>query len=291
MSEKNKEKKAEQEQGVEDKANKEEKTEKTEKTGKSSQSSTVVVGMDEESEKNDTTEEKAEEAKSLKDEFNELYIKAKKGSLEKDDFYRLAEIMSDPKNYDECEITTGLLDNKAKVVLKAMGKYATKNEKELVDNAKKDFGIEKIEGEDLLLDTKKAAKWSGIKKLSKNKLLNTKSYAICDKVKCEAEGKNIDDLSKEQKSTLEQAEIHCDMMDKFGISIGIYAEVKKERNNRMRSLSKKTNDVKVLGGSMEGDVQLTIFDELASRTEQNPIYHDDKGLGKESKDEITLDAK
>lgn len=216
-------------------------------------------------------QEEPEVKKTLKDEFNELYLKAKKGNLDDKDFYRLAEIMSDAKNYDECEITTGVLDNKAKVVLKAMGKYATKNEKELVTNGRKDFAISKIADADNLIDTKKSTKWGGIKKLAKNPGMKTKSQVTCKKIMTIAP--LVDGLSEEQVATYEEAKQHLDDMQMFRSSISAYSKVKEERTNRMFGwLRRNNNDVPALDDSVKLEKPRDLSKELGGSVVETPVY-------------------
>ncbi len=77
----------------------------------------------------DTTlveEPKADEdtEKDPKEQFKELYKRAKEQTLTEDDFYRLADIMRFSENYDTFGITTGFIFNKSRVIFRAMGKVA-----------------------------------------------------------------------------------------------------------------------------------------------------------------------
>jgi len=68
--------------------------------------------------------------------FNEIYKKLKKGSVEDSELNALVKALENPSNYDKYGITTGLVFNKAKKILKLQGARTAKNvEKFLRDNS------------------------------------------------------------------------------------------------------------------------------------------------------------
>jgi len=67
--------------------------------------------------------------------FDDLYKKMKKGTITDNELNALAEILENPNNYDKYGITTGLVFNKAKKILKYQGARTAKNiEKFLREN-------------------------------------------------------------------------------------------------------------------------------------------------------------
>jgi len=89
-------------------------------------------------------EQKVEEEQE--ESFSSLYAKAKAGNLTQKDFEKLAEIMKDPANYDKYKITTGIVFNKARVILKAMAKVAGINDFKMKD------GLDKIKEVSMNID-------------------------------------------------------------------------------------------------------------------------------------------
>ena len=58
--------------------------------------------------------------------FNQIYKKISKGTITDKEIDALAEVLSDKDNYDKYGITTGIVFNKAKKILKCQGKNSFK---------------------------------------------------------------------------------------------------------------------------------------------------------------------
>lgn len=82
--------------------------------------------------------------------FNEMYKKMRKGTITDNELNVLAEVLENPVNYDRYGITTGLVFNKAKKILKYQGIRTAKNIEEFLrengvfsENIKFDTSVEK----------------------------------------------------------------------------------------------------------------------------------------------------
>ena len=172
---------------------------------------------------------------SLKDEFKQLYKKAKNKELEQADFDRLVEITSDPVNYNKLGITTGILRNKSKVLLKAMGEFATTNIYKAVSDAREYFGIETGELGEELISTNNAYSWSGIKSMAGNADIKLASQDVLERVVLKGTEMGAENLTEEQKATYLKAVKHLKNIYGFEDSIAAYSEVKSRRKRERDS--------------------------------------------------------
>lgn len=133
------------------------KIEKSEKV-KSNNSENIVaspVAQKEEVAQDDIIEDESSKVVvTSKTVFNELYKKLTKGTITDRELNALTEVLSDKDNYDKYGITTGMVFNKARKILKCQGSRSfsnidafLKNSNEFSDNIKFDTSIE---NEDIL---------------------------------------------------------------------------------------------------------------------------------------------
>ena len=94
-------------------------------------------------------EENAKVVVTSKSMFDELYKKLSNGTINDKELNALTEVLSDENNYDKYGITTGIVFNKAKKILKAQGARTSKNietflkqSNEFSDDIKFDASIE-----------------------------------------------------------------------------------------------------------------------------------------------------
>lgn len=155
-------------------------------------------------------EEKTESKIDPKQEFDDLYAKARNGNLTEQDFARLAEIMQDTENYDKLGITTGIVFNKSKVILKAMAKVAADTKKTArLSRDELRIEVKNASEENGYLATSEIKSWKGLKTLMKNPDKKIASEEVFRKVLALDRAT----LTDEQKVIWDKAQSH---MTKFG---------------------------------------------------------------------------
>jgi len=174
-----------------------------------------------------------EQKKSPEEEFKELYKKAKRRELSQEDFDKLVGIMSKPENYDKLGITTGVLRNKSKVILKAMGEYATTNIYKSVSDSKEYFGIEVNSESEQIIPTDGAYYWRGITTMAENADIKLASQDVLERVVIKASEIGIDNLDDMQRQTVEKATKHLINIYGFEDSIAAYSSVKSRRREAL----------------------------------------------------------
>lgn len=164
--------------------------------------------------------------KMLQEQFNKLYVKAKKGDLSQEDFDELSEIMQDPSKYDELGITTGRVFNKAKVIFKAMAARAAKNAS-TIKLCEEKIGIkyQKPSEETGLLSSSSLKEWKGLKVLLNDPESKIASEELFKKVV----SLDRDLLDDEQKAVWDAAKEHLGRIQGIRAALKAYDSVTKQR--------------------------------------------------------------
>lgn len=168
----------------------------------------------------------------LKEQFNKLYVKAKKGDLSQEDFDEISKIMQDPSKYDELGITTGRVFNKAKVIFKAMASRAAKNAS-TIKLCEEKIGIEyqKPSEETGLLSSSSLKEWKGLKVLLNDPESKIASEELFKKVV----SLDRDSLNDEQKAVWDDAKVHLGRIQGIRNSLMVYDSVTKQREQTKTS--------------------------------------------------------
>lgn len=185
-----------------------------------------------------TPEKQAQEAREYtKKEFDELYVKAKKGTLTQEEFYKLAEIMQDEKSYDKLGITTGRIFNKSKKVLKAMARMTASTAKTaILSRERLGLAAEDASKENGYLSTSSLWNWKGIKELIDNPEQKIASEELFKKITA----LDRDTLGPGEQEVWDRAQEH---LNKFGSLRGCLATY--SNVVRARTTSKGKDDVKI----------------------------------------------
>lgn len=168
--------------------------------------------------------------------FNDLYKKLKKGTITDKELNALAETLSNPDNYDKYGITTGIVFNKARKILKLQGAKTAKNiEKFLRENnvfnssIKFDASIEKngILSHDILNS------WKNIDE----KLTYTDSKFSVEKYieKIEKYKEAGNELTKEQEAMYNKARDIKNSLSSYRKAINTNYDVTASRDQRDRN--------------------------------------------------------
>ena len=174
--------------------------------------------------------------------FDTLYAKCKKGTLTDKEFVQLAKIMQDPASYDKYKITTGIIFNKSKSILKAMAKMAG-DSNTLSKEARETLGIavEKPDKHNGLMSRFELMEWKGLKELLNNP--GKKIAAEEQFKKVVALDRNT--LTDEEKAVWDKAQAHLSMYTALRESLDTYGQVSKNRASKINSwLGKKDNEKK-----------------------------------------------
>lgn len=225
------------EQTETEKENKETENEKENKN-KGKASKVVVTPTSSEEESKDKKEEtKEDETKALKEEFNALYKKAKsKEPLSSKEYTRLVEIMQDKENYNKLNITTGVIFNKSKVILKALSRTATITAP-TVRNVREKLGmkIEKATEKNGMMSTDSIRSWSGLKELAEN----TDTKVASEKLFEDVVKMDRATLTEEQQEVWDNAKRHLDEFNGLKSVLNTYSDVvetrKKERMDKINN--------------------------------------------------------
>lgn len=217
---------------------KEDKDKEETKNNKGKGSKFVVnPSLNEEENKDKKEETKKEETKALKEEFNILYKKAKsKEPLNDKEYKRLVEIMQDKDNWDKLKITTGVIFNKSKVILKALSRTATITAP-TVRNVREKLGmkIEKATEKNGMMSTDSIRSWSGLKELAEN----TDTKVASEKLFEDVVKMDRATLTEEQQEVWDNAKRHLDEFNGLKSVLNTYSGVvetrKKERMDKINN--------------------------------------------------------
>lgn len=232
---------------------KEDKETEKENKNKGKASKIVVTPISSEEESKDKKEEtKEDETKALKEEFNALYKKAKsKEPLSSKEYNRLVEIMQDKENYKKLNITTGVIFNKSKVILKALSRTATITAP-TVRNVREKLGmkIEKATEKNGMMSTDSIRSWSGLKELAEN----TDTKVASEKLFEDVVKMDRATLTEEQQEVWDNAKRHLDEFNGLKSVLNTYSDVvetrKKERMDKINNFL-SVEDVKALDSAEE----------------------------------------
>lgn len=232
---------------------KEDKETEKENKNKGKASKVVVTPISSEEESKDKKEEtKEDETKALKEEFNALYKKAKsKEPLSSKEYTRLVEIMQDKENYKKLNITTGVIFNKSKVILKALSRTATITAP-TVRNVREKLGmkIEKATEKNGMMSTDSIRSWSGLKELAEN----TDTKVASEKLFEDVVKMDRATLTEEQQEVWDNAKRHLDEFNGLKSVLNTYSDVvetrKKERMDKINNFL-SVEDVKALDSAKE----------------------------------------
>lgn len=227
----------------------EDKTESVESTKPSGKSNVVNQPNNEDKSQENTSAEqpslKADDMKVVEEQrnskvviadkkmFNELYKKMKKGYITEVELNALVETLENPNNYEKYGITTGIVFNKAKKILKFRGAKTAKNiEKFLRENAQfsKDIKFDPANEEGNIVSHSILTSWKDIdEKLTyTDAKFSVESY-IEKMEKYKADG-NL--LTKEQETILSKALEIKSGLASYRKAINSNEEVTRERISR-----------------------------------------------------------
>lgn len=187
-------------------------------------------------EKEDIEEEEPKIVVTSKSMFDDLYKKMKKGNIKDNELSALAETLEDPDNYEKYGITTGLVFNKAKKILKLQGARTAKNIEKFIrenanfsDDIKFDPSIEK----DGVLSHDILNSWKDIDE----KLTYTDATFSVEKYieQMEQYKEAGNTLTKEQEETLKKAMGIKNSIGSYRKAINTNEEVAMERNNKTQN--------------------------------------------------------
>lgn len=168
--------------------------------------------------------------------FNELYKKMKKGIITDKEINALADVLSNPDNYDKYDITTGLVFNKSKKILKFQGARTARNiERFLRENSKFNDSI-RFDGsieKDNVLSHDILNSWKDIDE----KLTYTDSIFSVEKYieKIEKYKEAGNSLTKEQEDILKKAVDIKNNLISYRKAVNVNDDVTTSRNKRDRN--------------------------------------------------------
>lgn len=187
---------AEEKNGVEnEEVDKEEEPKKTTRTRGNNGAGAVA---------NPTTSGQAapeEQPKDEKVEFNELFARAKSGKASKEDLDRLVTIMQEPENYEKYGITTGVIFNKSKTILTAIGRS---------------------------VDARGIRSWKDLKNIMENPEVATKKEEELRAIVA----KDRASLTEEEQAAWDRADADLKRYSALRTSLATYKEVSRERVQR-----------------------------------------------------------
>lgn len=205
---------------------------------------------------------------AMKVEFKDIYSRAKKGKLTEHDYNRLVEIMKDPNKYDELGITTGIIFNKSRVILKAMANLVS-NTKATATESREKLGlrVETANKENGYISTASITEWSGLKAMLENPERKIASEALFERIVVLYDR---EELSDERKEVWDKAQDHLSKFKELREVLEVYGEVTKQRSDKARKWSKNTQTNPALPSPQTKDTSLG--DRLVGQTEPNPNY-------------------
>ena len=218
-------------------------------------------------------EQPKQDEKESKTEFKELYAKCKNGNLTDKDFVALAEIMKDPANYDKYGITTGVIFNKSKSILRAMAKVVG-DTNTLSKEAREKLGlaVEKPNKDNGLMSKYELMEWKGLKELVNNP--DRKIAAEEQFKKVVAMDRNA--LTDEQKEVWDKAQSHLSKFAALRGALSTYGDVTKQRTRQRWSWLIEFNDEQKPalneGSKAPTDKGKGLTEQLAGQTKTNPDY-------------------
>jgi len=193
-----------------------------------------VTEPDKEEKPKESEKPEVEQPKEPKEKFNELYAQVKKGTLDDKGFEELAEIMSDPENYDKYGITTGILSNKSKTILRAMGKRVgnadglSKKIKEIFGT---EFAAEKVSKENGLIHSADLTVWSVLRQI----INNPNSRVSAEEQFKKIVGMDRTTLTEEQQELWDKAQAQLSKYSSLRGALTAYGEVTKQRTQKRTS--------------------------------------------------------
>jgi len=139
-----------------------------------------------------------EEPKDEKQEFSELFARIKSGKASREDLDKLAIIMQDPENYEKYGITTGIVFNKSKTLLTAIGRS---------------------------VDARGIKSWKDLKNIMENPEVVTKKEEELRAIVA----KDRASLTEEEQATWDRADEDLKRYSALRKSLATYKEVSRER--------------------------------------------------------------
>lgn len=212
--------------------------------------------------------------KTPKEEFDELYTKAKKGKLTQEDFDKLSTVMSDPENYDKLGITTGIVFNKSKVVLKAMASMvATTGKTVKLSREKLGLAIEKADDNNGYLSTASIKEWKGLKSIMADPSKKIASEELFKRVVAMDRAS----LTDEQKEVWDGAQEHLNKFEALRGSLQACKTVSRDRiQSKWSWLFEFTEDQpKSLPAKTSSEPEVTkksLGDELSGKVNKEPDF-------------------
>ncbi len=269
-------------------ADKEENKEENKKNKGKGSKFVVAPSVNDKENKDEKEETKKDETKALKEEFNALYKKAKsKEALNDKEYKRLVEIMQDKDNWDKLKITTGVIFNKSKVILKALARTATITAP-TVRGAREKLGmkIEKATEKNGMVSTDSIRSWSGLKDLAED----TDTKVASEKLFEDVVKMDRATLTEEQQEVWDNAKRHLDEFNGLKSVLNTYSGVvetrKKERIEKINNFL-SAEEVKKLDAPEE-NVKTEVKKEgldLSGMVE--PVGEENEVKTKETSKEIT----
>ncbi len=193
----------------------------------------VSQNIDEERVDNSDEKEEHDIIITSKTMFNELYKKLSRGNISDKELTALSNILSDEKNYDKYGITTGLIFNKSRKILKEQGARMFKNIDYFLVGSydfSKDINFDpEIENENVLSHDL-LNYWKDISDDTTviNKEFSVEVYiAQIDKYKNEG-----NELTEEQERIYKEAMNIKEKITKYKKSVKVNGEVTKQRNSK-----------------------------------------------------------
>ena len=194
-----------------------------------------------------------------KDQFDDAYKELKKGILPREKRNILYGLLDDKSKFDELGITTGVIFNKAKYILKAQGKDlkidinqfiggSKEFSKEIKFDSSKDIRIDRKD----LLSTNDLTKWGQIQDLTSDKTLNIENY-IQEIEQAKLSGM---ELSEEQEKMYNDSMFLKGKLEVYRGRLQNYSEIKTERSwayeiNEKKSLPEASDKEKETTETLE----------------------------------------
>ena len=165
--------------------------------------------------------------------FNELYKKMKKGNISDNELNALAETLEKPDNYDKFGITTGIVFNKAKKILKFQGARTAKNIDKFINECRvfnNDIKFDSSLEKDNVLSHKVLNSWKDIdqKLVYTDAKFSVENYI--EKIEQYKESGKL--LSKEQDDILKKAVSIKNSLESYRKAVNVNDDVTLERKNK-----------------------------------------------------------
>ncbi len=237
--------------------------------------------------------------------FNELYKKMKRGSISDNELSALAETLEKPENYDKFGITTGIVFNKAKKILKFQGARTARNIDKFINECRvfnSDIKFDSSAEKDNVLSHKVLNSWKDIdeKLVYTDAKFSVESYI--EKIEqYKASGKL---LSKEQDDILKKAVSIKNSLESYRKAVNVNDDVTLERkskfydsilNNFMRDNVKsnvnralpETREVKNKEGYVVIDNRFDLSSMVNNEPTDQELSGDKSGKAKDINDGLT----